>query len=65
MQTTVRGLKPYVMTNLKTNAGLAEVVALIETKGMLQAAYTEFLQLPTLPWLVEVRLHGLEAWQSG
>ena len=56
MQTTVRGLKPYVMTNLKTNAGLAEVVALIETKGMLQAAYTEFLQLPTLPWLVEVRL---------
>ena len=38
MQTTVRGLKPYVMTNLKTNAGLAEVVAFIETKGMLQAA---------------------------
>ena len=65
MQTTVRGLKPYVMTNLKTNAGLAEVVALIETNGMLQAAYTKFLQLPTLPWLVEVRLHGLEAWQSG
>ena len=38
MRTTARGLNPYVMTNLKTNAGLAEVVALIETKGMLQAA---------------------------
>ena len=38
MQTSVRGLKPHVMTNLKTNAGLAEVVAFIETKGMVQAA---------------------------
>ena len=38
MRTTAKGLKPYVMTNLKTNAGLAEVVAFIETKGMLQAA---------------------------
>ena len=38
MRTTAKGLNPYVMTNLKTNAGLAEVVALIETKGMLQAA---------------------------
>ena len=38
MRTTAKGLKPFVMTNLKTNAGLAEVVAFIETKGMLQAA---------------------------
>ena len=38
MRTTAKGLKPFVMTNLKTNTGLAEVVAFIETKGMLQAA---------------------------
>ena len=37
MRTTTKGLKPFVMTNLKTNAGLAEVVAFIERKGMLQA----------------------------
>ena len=35
MRTTAKGLKPFVMTNLKTNTGLAEVVAFIETKGML------------------------------
>ena len=38
MRTTAKGLKPFVMTNLKTNAGLADVVAFIETKGMLLAA---------------------------
>ena len=38
MRTTATGLKPFVMTNLKTDAGLAEVVAFIETKGMLQTA---------------------------
>ncbi len=38
MRTTAKGLKPFVMTNLKTNAGLAEVVAFIETKGMLLVA---------------------------
>lgn len=37
MRTTPKGLKPFVMTNLKTNTGLAEVIAFIETKGMLQA----------------------------
>ena len=37
MRTTARGLKPFVMTNLKTNTGLAEVVAFIEQKGMLGA----------------------------
>ena len=37
MRTTAKGLKPFVMTNLKTNAGLAEVVAFIEDKGMLLA----------------------------
>ena len=35
MRTTPRGLKPFVMTNLKTQAGLAEVIAFIETRGML------------------------------
>ena len=38
MRTTSKGLKPFVMTNLKTNTGLAEIVAFIETKGMLAAA---------------------------
>ena len=38
MRTTAKGLKPFVMTNLKTTAGLAEVVAFIEAKGMLLAA---------------------------
>jgi len=36
MRTTAKGLKPFVMTNLKTKTGLAEVVAFIESKGMLQ-----------------------------
>ena len=30
--------KPFVMTNLKTHAGLDEVIAFIEAKGMLRAA---------------------------
>jgi urease accessory protein len=38
MRTTAKGLKPFVMTNLKTNAGLADVVAFIEAKGMLLEA---------------------------
>jgi urease accessory protein len=33
----MRGVKPFVMTNLKTNAGLAEVMAFIEEKGLLRA----------------------------
>ena len=37
MRTTARGLKPFVMTNLKTQSGLAEVIAFIESRGMLQA----------------------------
>jgi len=32
----MRKQRPYVMTNLKTNAGLAEVVAFIEERGMLK-----------------------------
>ena len=36
MRTDARGrLKPFVMTNLKTRSGLAEVVAFIETRGLL------------------------------
>ena len=38
MRTTAKGLKPFVMTNLKTLAGLAEVVAFIEQRGLLVAA---------------------------
>lgn len=35
MRTGPGGLRPFVMTNLKTQAGLQEVVAYIESKGML------------------------------
>ncbi|NBT72504.1 MAG: urease accessory protein UreG [Betaproteobacteria bacterium] len=35
MRTTSNGLKPFVMTNLRTLEGLPEVVRFIETKGML------------------------------
>ncbi len=38
MRQSPKGVKPYVMTNLKTRSGLAEVVSFIETRGMLQAA---------------------------
>jgi len=34
----MRGARPFVMSNLKTKAGLAEIVSFIETKGMLSAA---------------------------
>ena len=36
MRTTAKGLRPFVMTNLKTQSGLAEVVAFIEQRGMLR-----------------------------
>ena len=35
MRTTPKGLKPFVMTNLKTQTGLAEVITFSETQGML------------------------------
>ena len=35
MRTNAQGLKPFAMTNLKTNTGLAQVIAFIEQKGML------------------------------
>ena len=35
MRTTSKGLKPFVMTNLKTQTGLAEIITYIETQGML------------------------------
>ena len=37
MCTNHAGLKPFVMTNLRTQSGVAEVVAFLETKGMLSA----------------------------
>ena len=33
----MRPTRPFVMTNLKTQAGLSEVIGFIETKGMLKA----------------------------
>ncbi len=36
MRTTAQGLKPYAMTNLKTLAGLQEVLSFIEKRGMLK-----------------------------
>jgi urease accessory protein len=38
MRHTAKGLKPFVMTNLKDLTGLQDVIAFIETKGMLKAA---------------------------
>jgi urease accessory protein len=35
MRTTAKGLKPFVMTNLKTQTGLTDVITYIETQGML------------------------------
>jgi urease accessory protein len=35
MRTTPKGLKPFVMTNLKTLQGLDAVIAFIESRGML------------------------------
>ena len=37
MRTSDAGLKPFVMTNLRTQSGVDQVVAFIETKGMLSA----------------------------
>ena len=37
MRQSASGTKPYVMTNLKTRVGVQEVVAFIETRGMLKA----------------------------
>ena len=37
MRTSANGLKPYAMTNLKTLAGLQDVITFIETRGMLKA----------------------------
>ncbi len=36
MRTTAKGRKPFAMTNLKSQSGLQEVIAFIETKGMLK-----------------------------
>ena len=38
MRNTAKGIKPFVMTNLKTLDGLAEVIAFVEAKGMLISA---------------------------
>jgi urease accessory protein len=37
MRASAKGVKPYVMTNLKTGSGLADVVGFIETQGMLRS----------------------------
>jgi urease accessory protein len=38
MRTSPKGLKPFVMTNLKTLSGVSDIVRFIETRGMLQGA---------------------------
>ncbi|XDF34165.1 urease accessory protein UreG [Paracidovorax avenae] len=40
MRTTAQGLKPFVMTNLKTQQGLDQVIEFIEKKGLLQTIRT-------------------------
>ncbi|HOX68624.1 MAG TPA: urease accessory protein UreG [Burkholderiaceae bacterium] len=37
MRTSAQGLRPFVMSNLKTRQGLAEVISFIEAKGLLTA----------------------------
>ena len=46
MRTTPQGVKPYVMTNLKTLVGLPEVIAFIEQRGMLKSGIGEPLAQP-------------------
>ncbi len=43
MRTTPQGVKPYVMTNLKTLVGLPDVIAFIEQRGMLKSGIGESL----------------------
>ena len=38
MRTNAKGLKPFVMTNLKTLTGLSQIVEFIETRGMLKTS---------------------------
>ena len=38
MRTTPKGLKPFVMTNLKDLSGLQDVIGFIETRGLLSPA---------------------------
>jgi urease accessory protein len=37
----MRGARPYVMTNLKTGAGVEQVIEFIRTRGLLQARWGE------------------------
>ena len=37
MRASPKGVKPYVMTNLRTLDGLQAVIDFIETKGMLRS----------------------------
>lgn len=46
MRTTPQGVKPYVMTNLKTLVGLPDVIAFIEQRGMLKSGIGEPLAQP-------------------
>jgi urease accessory protein len=40
MRASPKGVKPYVMTNLRTLDGLQAVISFIESKGMLNSAPT-------------------------
>ena len=65
MRITAKGLKPFVMNNLKTSAELLEVVAFIKSKRMRIVAWHRFSHYCGAPATTQVRLAVLEAWQSG
>jgi urease accessory protein len=45
----MRGTKPFVMSNLKTRAGLDEVIAFIERRGLLDPAVSGVRRAPAAP----------------
>lgn len=55
MRTNAQGaLKPFVMTNLKTLTGVADVVQFIETRGMLKNRHPP-----------SARMRSFRSWRCG
>ena len=65
MRITDKVRKPFVMNNLKTSAELLKVVVFFESKRMLLVAWHRFSHYCGAPATTQVKLRGLEAWQSG
>ena len=65
MRSTDKVRKPFVMNNLKTSAELIKVVVFIKSKRMLLVAWHRFSHNCGAPATTQVKLRGLEAWQSG